>query len=218
MTDGLVRTAARSEGPDDRRIFGVALAKVINNVDTTNQGRVQIHLPWLACYEPWARLAGLMSGNGCGTYFIPQVGDEVLVAFNHGDVREPYVVGSLWNGQDKSPGNKTDAVNKRLIRTPQGHEIKFDDATGEVTIKSSKGQRVVLGPDNIEIDLDDNKSTAIMFEKGGKVTIKASDTITLDAPTITIKASKSVTLQGNQGATIKGGSNCSIDAAQISIG
>jgi uncharacterized protein involved in type VI secretion and phage assembly len=218
MKEGLVDTAARSEKPDDRRIYGVAIAKVINNIDTTNQGRVQLHLPWLACYEPWARLAGLMSGKDCGTYFIPQVDDEVLVAFNHGDVREPYVVGCLWNGQDKSPGNKTDAKYKRIIRTPKGHEIMFDDAKGEVSVKNSKGQSVILGPDNVEINLDDKKSTTILFEKGGKMTIKASDTITLDAPTITIKASKSVSVQGNQGATINGGSRCSIDGAQISIG
>ncbi len=218
MLDGLVETSAHTVAPEDPRIYGIAVAQVINNLDRTDQGRVQLHLPWLPGYEPWARVAVLMAGDGRGTYFIPQVGDEVLVAFNHGDVREPYVVGSLWNGRDNPPGSGLDPVNRRLIRTPKGHEIEFDDALGTVAIKSARGQSIVLGPDKIEIALDEQKTTVITLQKGGNVTIKASNTITLDAPTINVTARDNVAIGGSQSARIDGGSYCSVSAGQIFIG
>ena len=75
--------------------------------------RVQLALPWLPGYQPWARLANQSAGTDRGSYFVPQAGDEVLVAFNHGDVREPYVLGSLWNTIDKPPADDpTDAAEQ----------------------------------------------------------------------------------------------------------
>ena len=87
MPEGLVDTAAQAEAPEERRINGVAEAIVINNVDCLAVGRVQVRLPWLPGHEPWARVATMMAGMGRGSYFIPQIGDEVLVAFKNGDVR-----------------------------------------------------------------------------------------------------------------------------------
>ena len=67
-------------------------------------------LPWLPGLMPWARLSNMMAGMGRGSFFVPQIGDEVLVAFNHGDVREPYVIGTLWNTMDRPPAlSPTDA-------------------------------------------------------------------------------------------------------------
>lgn len=215
----LLDSAVRSEKPDDRRIYGVVVAQVVDICDQTELGRVQIRFPWLPGYEPWARVASLSAGSTCGTFFIPQKDEEVLVAFNHGDVREPYVVGCVWNGKDKAPKEAAlDPKNKRLIRTPKGHEIEFDDALGTVVIKSAKGQCVVLGPDKIEINLDEQKNTSIILKKGGDLTIKASNTITLDAPTIKVTASDNVSIGGNKSARIDGGNNCSINAGQIFIG
>lgn len=215
----LVDSATRTDKPDDRRIYGVVLAQVIDICDNSKLGRVQLRLPWLPGYEPWARVASLAAGSDSGMYFIPQKDEEVLVAFNHGDVREPYVVGCVWNDKDKAPKEAAkDPKNKRSIRTPAGHEIEFDDATGTIVIKSAKGQRVVLGPDNIEIDLDEKKTTAITLEKGGNLTIKASNTITLDAPTINVTARDNVAIGGSKSARIDGGSYCSINAGQIFIG
>lgn len=219
MTNGLIDAATQTERPDDRRIYGVVVAQVVDNCDRTQLGRVQVRLPWLPGYEPWARVASLMAGAEGGAFFMPQAGEEVLVAFNHGDVREPYVVGCIWNGHDRPPQPaSTDPVNKRLIRTPKGHEIEFDDAGQTVVIKSANGQRVVLGRDKIEISLDEQKTTAITLEKGGQLTLKAANTITLDAPTINILARDNVALGGQQSARIDGGSYCSINASQIFIG
>src|SRR5881227_1091644 len=126
-------------------LVGVAVAEVIDNLDVTNQGRVQLRLPWLPGVEPWARVAALSAGSGNGSYFIPQIKDEVLVAFHHGDVRDPYILGALWNGQDRPPSKSPlDAKTRRVIRTPAGHQIDLDDQAQTVTVETSTGQKVTL--------------------------------------------------------------------------
>src|SRR5947209_20520328 len=99
MENGLVENAARIDEPDDRRIYGLTVAQVVKNCDETHAGRVQVRLPWLPGHEPWVRLSLVDRG----VYFIPQEGDEVLVAGNRGDISELYIVGCLWNGKDKPP-------------------------------------------------------------------------------------------------------------------
>ena len=83
----LIDAATREAVWEDKRIYGVAPAEVVSNLDLTGLGRVQLRLPWLPGYSPWARVAAFSAGSGRGGYFIPQNGDEVLVAFSHGDVR-----------------------------------------------------------------------------------------------------------------------------------
>src|SRR2546425_1196520 len=85
--------------------YGVYPAIVTDLNDPGGQGRVKLRLPWSpdpsgATYEVWARMATLMAGANRGTWFIPDVKDEVLVAFEAGNPRRPYVVGALWNGKD----------------------------------------------------------------------------------------------------------------------
>src|SRR2546421_494732 len=118
--------AQGTESPQDYQAFSITTATVIDNKDTTGEMRVQVRIPWFPDAEPWVRVAVLMSGRERGTFFIPQENDEVLLAFNLGDIRESYVIGSVWNGVDKPPfTNSDDAVSKRLIRTPKGLEILF---------------------------------------------------------------------------------------------
>src|SRR5688572_3781263 len=90
------------------RWYGVYPALVTNIKDPDGQGRVKVSLPWSpdtagARYEAWARVATLMGGNNRGSWFVPDVNDEVLVGFEGGAAHRPYVLGGLWNGQDKPP-------------------------------------------------------------------------------------------------------------------
>ena len=92
--------------------YGVYPALVVDIADPDGQGRVKVTLPWSpdaggSRYEAWARLATLMAGNNRGSWFIPDVDDEVLVAFEGGDPRRPYVVGGLWNGRTGRPSRWT---------------------------------------------------------------------------------------------------------------
>jgi phage baseplate assembly protein V len=175
-----------------------------------------VRLPWLPDLNPWARVAVLEAGLNRGTYFIPQIGDEVLVAFNQGDVREPFVVGSLWNGQDRPPALlPTDATTKRKIRTRVGHEIEFDELTQTITVTNSTQQKITIDPTKIEISTVGG-AASVTLNTVGTVSIQAAVSLELKAPKITIDGAN-VDIKAGAGATINGGAACTIQAALVKI-
>ena len=106
------------------QLNGVFPAVVIDNVDPENLGRIQVQLPQMdesgqRGSNAWARVATLMAGKNRGTWFIPDANDEVLVAFEAGDVRRPYVIGSLWNGTSSPPETMDANNNKKTSAFPQ---------------------------------------------------------------------------------------------------
>lgn len=216
MLEGLIDSALGSILPSEQRIYGVAIAQVIDNIDLSGQGRVQLSLPWLPGVEPWARVAALFAGAGYGAYCIPQPGDEVLVAFNQGDVREPFVVGCLWNALDRPPTSlPTDAVNKYIIRTQRGHEIEFDDLTQQVTITSSTQHKIEMSPESIRLT-STGESASITLGTDGQIKIQAAGGIALEASDITLDAGK-LELNGSFGASLNGGLGCDIRAMMVRI-
>jgi phage baseplate assembly protein V len=149
----------------DQRFYGVAPAEVVQN-DGDDEGRVKVKYYWLdggASISPWIRVSQLYAGAGYGSVFVPEVGDEVLVAFFQGDMRQPYVLGGLYNGKKKPPTAHKDGRDQKIIRTRAGHQILFDDKEKEITITTAAGAKVVL-KDSGEITLE-----------AQKVTVKASD-------------------------------------------
>jgi uncharacterized protein involved in type VI secretion and phage assembly len=197
-------------------LTGVAVAEVISNLDRTNLGRVQLRLPWLPGIEPWARVAALSGGSKQGTYFIPQVGEEVLVAFQHGDVRDAYVLGSLWNATDRPPSQSLlDPVNRRLIRTPAGHLIELNDLDRSVTVKTADGQMITLTPQGIEVATN-GETAKVMLETTGAVSVKATTTLKLEAASITLEA-PSIEITGSGTAKLGGGAMCEIQAGLVKI-
>lgn len=201
--------------PSENKIFGVSVATVLNNIDCTGEARVQLQLPWLPGYTPWARLSSQMAGSGMGSYFVPQIGDEVLVAFNHGDVREPYVLGTCWNTQDRPPSlSPTDAITKRKIRTPLGHELSFDEAKQSVTLASNTNSTITLDLEKAEISTPFAKVT---IGKAGDVTISAKTKLTLDAPVVEINAKTLLTVQSKGLAEFKADGICSVKGKTVNI-
>lgn len=111
-------------GHESGYVKGVAVAIVTQNKDEDGLCRVKVRFPWhdKPRESYWARLAMPMAGDGRGTVFIPEVDDEVLVAFEREDLRFPYVLGALWNGKDKPPlanddGKTTGASSSRARST-----------------------------------------------------------------------------------------------------
>lgn len=200
----------------ETRISGVAVAQVINNLDSTGAGRVQLKLPWLPGFEPWARVAVLLAGMNRGTYFIPQVGDEVLVAFEQGDVRQPFVIGCLWNATDTPPAaSPLDPVAKRIIRTPLGHVMEFDDTLQSVTITTLTQQTIKM--DATQIELSTTGGTAsIKLETSGKITLQAATTLELKAPSINLEG-LNISIKGSASTSVEGGATCSIQAGMVKI-
>ena len=178
------------------RFYGVYPALVIDIVDPDGQGRVKVSLPWSpdsdgAAYEVWARLATMMAGNNRGTWFIPDVDDEVLVMFEAGDPRHPYVVGALWNGRDAPPESMDGGGNNYLktIRSRNGVKVVLDDTDGQetLTLETPGGQTAILkdGPGSIE--LRDSNGNTIKMESSG-ITVTASAKVTINASTIEVSA------------------------------
>jgi phage baseplate assembly protein gpV len=199
----------------EKKVYGVTSATVIDNVDCTGEARVQLMLPWLPGFQPWARVSTPMAGMARGTFFIPQIGDEVLVAFNHGDVREPYIIGSLWNTMDRPPSlAPTDAVTKRTIRTPLGQEVSFDEALQSVTIKNTTLNSLTLDPTQAQLA---TPLASITLDVTGNVTITAIKELTLQSNVVNITGGK-INITSTISTTVNGGPQTTITGAMVDIG
>ncbi len=127
-----------------RRIPGVVVGTVKSLDDPRGEGRIELEFPWLPGPQRsgWAPVAAALAGSGRGAYFMPELEDEVLVAFEHGDFDHPFIVGFLWNGVDRPP--ETDPSN-RVILTPGGHTIRLEDGNDKkVIVRSNSGHEIVL--------------------------------------------------------------------------
>jgi uncharacterized protein involved in type VI secretion and phage assembly len=176
--------------------YGVFPAIVKDIQDPDGQGRVKIALPWSpdtagASYEVWARLATFMAGNNRGSWFIPDVDDEVLVAFEGGDARRPYVIGSLWNGRDTPPESMDGAGNNHLkvLRSRNGVKITLDDQNGQekFIVETPGGQKITLKDGPGSIVAEDSNGNSIKMETAG-VTVTASAKVTINASTVEVSA------------------------------
>ncbi|MEP7305159.1 MAG: phage baseplate assembly protein V [Acidobacteriota bacterium] len=149
-------------------VYGAVIGVVSNVEDPDSLGRVKIRFPWLKddSESPWARVVSFMAGPSRGAVFRPETGDEVLVLFDHGDMRFPYIIGALWNGKDAMPSERgKDADNAiRLIKSRSGHQIVLDDTAGseKVTVLDQAGNSIELSSGGVVI-----KSTAIKVGSTG---------------------------------------------------
>jgi uncharacterized protein involved in type VI secretion and phage assembly len=185
----------------DHRFYGVAEALVADVADPQKEGRVKLRLPWFDSREvtDWCRAANLFAGNGYGSTWTPELEDEVLVAFIHGDLRFPVVLGGLYNGKDKAPRARTASTNQKTLRTKAGHEVLLDDSQGSLGVEviTSAGHRLRLDDVKDEITLEiEGGPSIVLRESGGEMQLKAT-AITLEASSITLKASGSLTAKGN---------------------
>ncbi|MGJ4951510.1 phage baseplate assembly protein V [Bradyrhizobium sp. HKCCYLS20291] len=138
-------------------VFGAVIGIVSNVADPDGLGRVKVRYPWLKddSESPWARVVSFMAGAGRGAVFRPDVDDEVLVVFDHGDMRFPYVLGAVWNGKDAMPkergSDKDNAV--RMIKSRSGHQILFDDTAGaeKVTVIDKSGNSIEMSSTGVVV-------------------------------------------------------------------
>lgn len=192
-------------------IAGVVVGEVTNTDDPEDLGRVKIRFPWRETNDEsyWARIAVPMAGANRGTYFVPEVGDEVLVSFAHGEQRFPYVIGALWN-TDQKPPKESDADNDvRLIRSRSGHELVFDDGRdGKVEISTSGGHTVTLddasGSQTIEIEDSSGQNSVTFDGTTGTLTIEGGTKLELNATNIDISGDGQVKISSSGALTLEG--------------
>lgn len=183
---------------------GLVVGIITDNKDPDGLGRVKVKYPWLAPDQAsdWARVLSVGGGSDRGISFLPEVNDEVLVGFEQGDIHYPYILGGLWNGNDKPADDAKNAVSggkvqKRGIRTRVGHQIMFDDTDGgggiEIVDKNKNSIKIDTGSDTLKIKVK------------GDVTIDADGACKVTAKgAVQITATQAVEIKG-MGAKLNGG-------------
>jgi len=174
----------------DQRYYGVYEALVSDVNDPANEGRVKIKMPWFdeQMETEWCRVRQFYAGNGYGAFFVPEVGDEVLIAFIQGDMRQPIILGGLYNGNDKPPSHRDDQTDQKLVRTKGGHEFLLDDSSGKERVR-------ITTQGGHQLDLSDADNTVSVQTSGGQSITMSPGTITLQADAIVLSGS-SVSLGG----------------------
>lgn len=202
-------------GGDERNgaMRGVSVGIVTNNRDPEGQGRVKLTYPWRDADDEsdWARTAMPMAGEGRGTYFLPEVDDEVLVAFEDGDIHHPYVLGSLWNGADTPPADNADGKNDvRKITSRKGHEVELNDGDGggRVVITTAAGHRIVLddesGGERISI-ADRTGQNKIEFDSvGNEIAIESAAKVSVESTLLELKGNGNVNIEASGVLSLKG--------------
>lgn len=144
---------------------------VVGLVTKVDVGKIKVNFPWLdpGHETDWIRVATMMSGDNRGSFFMPELKDEVLIGFDQGNPRVPYVVGYMWNGKDAPPGGD---VRDRRITSKNGHSIRFLDSTPS---GGSLGAIVIQ---------DAHKNTITM--SNGKISIRSQGVLEITAPHITL--------------------------------
>jgi uncharacterized protein involved in type VI secretion and phage assembly len=178
------------------RWYGVYPALVSDIKDPDGQGRVKVTLPWSpdtggGQYEAWARVATMMGGNNRGTWFIPDTNDEVLVVFEGGDPRRPYVIGGLWNGSDSPPETMDGAGNnyKKVIRSRNGVKVTLDDQDGQekLILETPGGQKITMKDGPGAVLIEDSNGNSVKLETSG-ITVTASAKVTVNASMVEVSA------------------------------
>ena len=195
---------------DDSK-YGVVVGIVTNANDPKNLARVKVKYPTISdqLESDWARLLTPMAGAERGFEFIPEVNDEVLVAFEYNDINRPYILGSLWNGKDKPPDPGAVAsdgkVNKRIIHSRSGHIVTLDDTDGKEKIS------IIDKTGNNSIEIDSVKNT-LTIKTDGAISMETQDDITFKGKNINLdatmnasmKAQSNLNLEATSKATLKG--------------
>jgi len=224
-----LQTALNSQRPEENRFYGLVSGFVVDLKDPANLGRVKVTIPELfkegksetvfikptgkedRGHSYWARLATLMGGSERGTYFVPEVGDEVLVAFELGYMNRPVIVGALWNADAKPPVTMDgDGKNDvRAIHSRSGHKIVLNDAKDKPSILISDKD----GKNQILIDLDPAKKVIqikveddLKIEAGGNISITAKGKID-------IKASQGLAAESDADVSIKAKSKAAVESS-----
>jgi uncharacterized protein involved in type VI secretion and phage assembly len=187
-------STVRDDG-DAPRHFGVYPAIVTDIVDPRSLGRIQVKFPWLGTQgesdvRAWATLLTPYADDDQGLEILPAVDTQVVVAFEAGDLRRPYIVGACWNGRESLPESPAAPNDKRLIKTRAGSLLEFDDTEGaaKVTLSMRSGHRLVLDDAAQEVRLAHANGCFIVMNAAGQVLIQANSTVEVTASVLNVHA------------------------------
>lgn len=207
---------------------GVVIAQVTNLDDPDNWGRVKVKYPWLADDQEshWVRIATIGAGAERGMQYLPEINDEVLVAFEHGDPHYAFIIGGLWNGKDKPPlannaATSSGTVNQRIIKSRSGHVIILDDTDGseKITIQDKTGKNEIVIDTasntmdiNLEADINLTAKSNIVLTATSNIELKATGDVKISGANVNIEGKQKsdvkapqVAINGSMKVDVKGG-------------
>jgi phage protein D/phage baseplate assembly protein gpV len=209
----LVDTLGREAADPGFTMFGLVVGVVTDNNDPDSAGRVKVRYTGVSgqVESPWARVVTLGAGPSRGAVFNPEINDEVLVGFEHGDTRRPVVIGGLFSTQNTLPTGSAyvaeGQVNYRRIASRKNHIVEFADgaqpAQQHVLLQlGTAAHKLRLGADRFDIEVEQGKGLTIKAGSA-KFDISSAGDVTIEGNNVTIKANAAVTVQGQTQATVK---------------
>lgn len=201
--------------PDVKRPLALPeLATVKENNDDKGQGRVKVAFDWqkngkttnwIRVQTPNAGVSGAVSKNR-GWVFVPEVGDQVMVSYEHGNPDRPYVTGSVFHSGSGKGGDKDNKVKSIITRS--GNAIVFDDETGSIVITDQTGKQLII--------LDGTDAITVMAKKSITLTNEAESVIVMDDKSIGLQAD-TIALEGRKSVTLLSGNECMVLSSEKSI-
>ena len=195
------------------KLRGVYLAIVTANLDEGSDSKYKLKLkfPWLPGEEDsaWARIAIPMAGKERGTYYLPEVDDQVLVVFEHGDISKPIVIGAIFNDKQQPPENNADGKNDlRVIKSKTGHRVCLDDKDGSerITIYDGSGKNIFL--------FDSKEDSVTIQASEGDIEITASSgAVRMHGKAIKLTTKDKYTAKGSQLIEVKANATLDVNAS-----
>lgn len=208
-------------------IYGVVIGIVTNNQDEENMGRVKLRFPWLSDGDEsfWARLATPMAGAERGMFFLPDVDDEVLVVFEHGDINRPYVIGALWNSVDAPPTANSDGENSiKMLKSRSGHTVTLDDTEGAEmititdmteanTISFDSANNLITVESSVDVAINAVDGNITMSAPNGNIVMECTELQATTSGAVTVESGAALDMISSAAMTIESGAGLDMSAS-----
>lgn len=198
MTLAALASDVRADG-EARRYFGLYPAIVTDIVDPESLGRIEVRFPSLgeqgdADVRAWATLVSVYADDDQGLLVLPAVDTQVVVGFEAGSLRRPYIVGACWNGRESLPQTPAAPNNIRVFKSRAGSILEFDDTAGaaKVTVSMASGHRIVLDDSTREITISHSGGSVITFNAAGQIQLTANATVEVTASAVNVHAAAAI--------------------------
>jgi uncharacterized protein involved in type VI secretion and phage assembly len=210
----------RTEQEEAGRMYDPVIGIVTDNKDPDKLARVKVKIPTLSADDTtwWCPVIAMGAGKNRGWFFIPEVDDEVLVMFEHGDMQRPIVVGALWNGKDKPPEKNPGGNPKRVFKSRAGDLIEFDDDGGKVTISDGGGKGVVILDQTNKITIKAKDGDVCLQSPTGELTIVAKEADFQASQALEILTPQGALKIGAGGKALIGGKMLQVAAQPCNLG
>lgn len=203
------------------RVYEPVIGIVTDNKDPDKLMRVKVKIPSISAQDTtwWVPVISLGAGKNRGWFFLPEVNDEVLVGFEHGDINRPIVIGALWNGQDKPPEQQSSGNPIRVLVSRAGSRVEIDDDKNTITIKDGGGKgEIQIKSDDNKITIEAKQGDVVVMAPQGEVKIVADGGIEMQSSVnFDIRGQQNTNISGTGGATLKASGMISVTAAQTNV-